>query len=155
MTYRTERQVSSGGVIVRRHRGQSQVCLIARRSGQTLVWGLPKGHVEDREDPLTTALREVREETGLVGEAIAPLGAITYWFAVKEDKTRYFKRVHFYLMRYVDGNPRHHDHEVEDAAWVPLDEAHNRLSYPNERRILLIAQRYLRNSPLRVSSGTR
>lgn len=143
MRYRTARQVSSGGVVIREQDGEHQVCLIARRRDGELVWGLPKGHVEAGEDPLTTAVREVREETGLVGEVIAPLGSITYWFAVKQEQVRYFKRVHFYLMRYVDGDTRQHDHEVEAAVWVPLDEALRRMTYPSERAVLRKAQRYL------------
>ena len=152
MRYRTQRQVSAGGVIVRRHQdGQPQVCLISRRQDGKLIWGLPKGHVEPKEDLKTTAVREVREETGLVGELVASLGSVDYWFAVKEEGVRYFKRVHFYLLRYLEGDPRHHDHEVHDALWLPIGEALERLSYENERKVLQKAQRYLRT----VSHGIR
>ena len=143
MRYRTARQVSSGGVIIRHQQGQCQVCLIARRMEDALVWGLPKGHVEPGEHLLATALREVREETGLVGVLVRPLGSITYRFTVPEERVRYFKRVHFFLLRYRKGNPAHHDDEVEQARWLPLDDALRQLSYPNERKILRKAQQYL------------
>ena len=143
LRYQTKRQVSSGGVIVRHHHGHLQVCLIRRRQEGRAVWGLPKGHVECGEDPTTTALREVREETGLVGEPVRSLGSISYWFAVKEEHVRYFKRVHFYLLRYLAGDTRHHDHEVDDAVWLPIDEALERLTYPSERTVLRKAKRAL------------
>lgn len=144
MRYRTARQVSSGGVIIRQQQGRFQVCLIARRREDALVWGLPKGHVEPAESLQATALREVREETGLVGALTAPLGSITYRFSVPEERVRYFKRVHFYLMRYLDGDTRQHDHEVEEARWMSLDDALALLSYENERKVLRNAMRHLK-----------
>lgn len=143
--YRTATQTSSGGVIFRAQGGRTDICLIARRSaGRRLIWGLPKGHVEPGEHLLQTALREVREETGLRGEPVAALGAITYWFAVPEERVRFFKTVHFHLLRFVSGRTEDHDHEVERAAWLPIDQARRRLAYANERKIVANAAQHLR-----------
>lgn len=141
--FRVARQVSSGGVIVRCHRGEMQTCLIARRVDGKLVWGLPKGHMEAGEEPPATAVREVREETGLLGEPLWKLGSIAYWFTVRQERRRYAKTVHFYFLRYLEGHTRAHDDEVEEAAWCSIGEALKRISYPNERHILLKAKRYL------------
>ena len=141
--HRRKRQVSSGGVIVRRARGGFQVCLIARRHEGRLIWGLPKGHVEAGEDHPTTAVREVREETGLLGKPITRLGSVSYWFLMKPDRTRYFKRVHFYLLQYLKGRTGAHDYEVDRAAWMGIDDAMKRLTYGSERTILRKATRYL------------
>ena len=152
--YRHETQVSSGGVIVRMDGERPSVCLIARRSEgrRRLIWGLPKGHVEAGEHPQQTALREVREETGLVGASIRKLGAITYWFSVKEEQVRFFKTVHFYLLRYLSGRPEDHDDEVEQAAWFPINQALRRVTYANERAILLKAKRLIRRTVARHDS---
>lgn len=126
------REISSGGVVYRRHEGTVEVALIRVRAR----WRLPKGQVEEGEGLKETALREVREETGLEGRVVAKLGDITYWYTTKSKKgepLRIFKRVYFYLIRYLKGDVSQHDEEVEEACWVPIAEAVKRLSYPTER----------------------
>lgn len=147
MASRTGRQTSSGGVVFREHGGALEVCLIARRIDGKLIWGLPKGHVEAGEELQATALREVREETGVHGEPITRLGSVGYSFTVRQEDIRYAKTVHFYLLRYRHGSLEDHDDEVEQAAWVPMREAQTRLFYGNERRILRKAERYLAQHP--------
>ena len=132
---RTVREISAGGVIYRRNRGVTEVALIRVRKR----WGLPKGHVEEGEAVQDTALREVREETGLEGKVVAKLGDITYWYTnrTKEGETiRIFKRVYFYLIRYVRGDVQRHDKEVEEALWLPIADAVARLSYPTEKKMV-------------------
>ena len=150
--YRRATQTSAGGVVVRMDGERPSVCLIARRSEgrRRLIWGLPKGHVEPGEHLQQTALREVREETGLVGESIQKLGVVTYWFSVKEERVRFFKTVHFYLMCYVSGRTEDHDDEVEQAAWCPINQALRRLTYANERVMVLKAKRHLKQTAARV-----
>ena len=143
---RVTREVSAGGVILRSSRGSPRVCVIARRRDDRLVWGLPKGHLEAGERPREAAIREVREETGLVGDVVEKLGVITYWFSGPEPHTRHFKTVHFYWLRYVSGRTSAHDDEVEDAVWLPLEEAIGRVAYANEKRILRKVRAKLRGN---------
>src|SRR5437667_9943725 len=70
---RTVRETSGGGVIYRIQRGQIQTALIRVRKR----WRLPKGHVEEGERIGQTAVREVREETGLEGQVGQKLGNIS------------------------------------------------------------------------------
>jgi 8-oxo-dGTP pyrophosphatase MutT (NUDIX family) len=94
---------------------------------------LPKGHPEKGESSQDAALREVREETGLEATPVEKLGDIKYWYA--RDGDRVMKIVSFFLFRYRSGRLEDHDHEVEEALWIPLEEASERLAYKSEKEI--------------------
>jgi 8-oxo-dGTP pyrophosphatase MutT (NUDIX family) len=137
LTVRTARAVSAGGVVLAALRPDAQVALVAHRSVRgSLQWTLPKGAQEAGESVEETALREVREETGLEVELVGPLDTIDYWFVWAPERTRYHKFVHYFLMRATGGDFAAHDHEMEDAAWFEPDQARRRMSFANERRLL-------------------
>lgn len=129
---RTEREVSAGGVLVRRTSTGSEVLLASRRvrSGD-LVWGLPKGLVEGDERPEDAARREVVEETGWAGEIREDLGEIDYWY-VRRD-VRVHKVVRFFLMEATGGDVTLRDHEMEEVRWFPLAEAADVVGFEGER----------------------
>jgi len=132
---RAVREVSAGGVIYRKHGGAVEIALIHVRHR----WSLPKGHVEEGESMNETAMREVREETGLEGRIRKKLGDIRYSYRDKApdgEPIRIYKRVHFYLLRYLKGDVRDHDHEVDEARWFPIEEAIRNLKFATERRIV-------------------
>jgi 8-oxo-dGTP pyrophosphatase MutT (NUDIX family) len=126
--------VSAGGVVWRREGDQIEVLLCGRRSDS--LWALPKGTPEPGETIEQAALREVREETGVVAETEGVVGDIKYWFSRPQEGVRYFKTVHHFLMRPTGGDPSLHDHEFDEVRWVPVGEALKIMSYPNEARIL-------------------
>ena len=128
------REYSAGGLVFDDH---GRVAIIARhsRSGH-LEWCLPKGHIEKGETPQQTAVREVHEETGILGEVVESIATIDYWFTGTNQRVH--KLVHHFALRRisgvltVEGDP---DHEAEDAIWVDFDDLDDVLSYPNERKI--------------------
>ena len=124
------REFSAGGVVVRRFRGRPFVAVVRVREG---VLALPKGHPEPGEPAADAARREVREETGLEAEPIEKLGEISYWYV--RQGNRVLKVVSFFLFRYRAGSVVNHDHEVEEALWIPLEEAPGRLAYKGEREM--------------------
>ncbi len=128
------REFSAGGVVVRRMRGRPFVAVVRVRDQ---VLALPKGHPEPGESSAQAAQREVREEAGLETELVEKLDDIRYWYA--RDGERVMKIVSFFLFRYLAGSVENHDYEVEEALWIPLEEAPDRLAYRGEREMAAIA----------------
>jgi 8-oxo-dGTP pyrophosphatase MutT (NUDIX family) len=128
-------ETSAGGLVVDRRAPGAQAALIGRldRRGR-LLWSLPKGHVEEGETPADTAVREVSEETGILGRVIAPLGTIDFWFVA--GGKRIHKTVHHYLLLAEGGELSDADVEVTEVAWVPLAELEAKLAYEDERRLI-------------------
>jgi 8-oxo-dGTP pyrophosphatase MutT (NUDIX family) len=131
---RTEKATSAGGVVFRVMDGTREVLLCGRSTDG--LWALPKGTPEPGETLEQTALREVREETGVEVEAAGVVGEIKYWFSRPQEGVRYNKTVYHYLLRPVGGDVSLHDHEFDDVRWLPVQEALKLMTYANEARIL-------------------
>jgi 8-oxo-dGTP pyrophosphatase MutT (NUDIX family) len=126
-------EFSAGGVVV----SDGQVITIVpvkRAADGTRVLGLPKGHLDGEETPEEAARREVAEETGVDAELLEPLGDVEYRYDRRGRAIR--KVVRFYLFAYRSGDLADHDHEIEEARWMPLQEAAERLTYPGERDVV-------------------
>jgi 8-oxo-dGTP pyrophosphatase MutT (NUDIX family) len=141
-----QRLVSAGGVVYRKDRGQLEVILCGRN--KPAMWALPKGTPTSGETLEQTALREVREETGLKVNIIAPIGSINYWFSRGEDTVKYNKTVYFYLMSTWGGTTTDHDPEFDTVCWFPIDKAIPSLTYHDETRIMKRASTILANSSI-------
>ncbi len=129
---RVAQAVSAGGVVFEERDDAVMVALCGRL--KTGLWALPKGTPDGGESLEETAVREVREETGLDVAIAAPLGHIEYWFT--RDSERIHKRVYFYLMRPCGGSFDDHDPEFDVVRWASAAEALDTLTYPSEREVL-------------------
>ena len=125
------REFSAGGLVVRRFRGRPFAAAVRVKGGAVLA--LPKGHPDPGESLEQAALREVREEAGVDAVSAGKLGDVRYWYA--RGGERVLKVVTFYLCRYRSGSVRNHDHEVDGAEWIPLEDAPDLLTYPGEREM--------------------
>lgn len=129
--------------MVRHSGGSVQVLLGEQRdrlSGEHNT-RLPKGIVEPGETPEGAALREVEEETGLVGRVVAPLGTIDYTY--QEQGVEVAKQVHFFLMELTGAEPGPRDGELARVYWCPIEAAAERLSFETERRMVQLSREQL------------
>jgi len=157
---RMVREISAGGVVVRKGPEGWEIATIepqkeppaavktAKKRSQKVLLALPKGLVDPGEKPDQTAIREVREETGLIATPITKLTDIKYVYVRSwGDKQRVFKIVSFYLLKYQSGNIDEIDSamriEIKRALWIPLEDAALKLAYRGERDVIRRAQEYL------------
>ena len=124
-------EFSAGGVVMNDDHEVVVIVPTRRAADGSRVLALPKGHPDGHESPLEAALREVREEAGVQAEWVQSLGEVRYWY--QRGGRRIAKVVEFFLLRYVSGDVEDHDHEVEQARWVPAEEAVATLTYAGER----------------------
>ncbi len=104
--------------------------LLVRARRDPTQWVLPKGHVEQGETMQAAAVREVREESGVLAQVIAPLGELRFG----DD------RVKIFLMRYVSTEPTH---ENREQVWCDVDGALERSTFAESRELLKSAQRWI------------
>lgn len=135
-----EIEISAGGVVIRSIQGVPHT-LIIRDPYQR--WGLPKGHTEGSETPEETARREVVEETGLMDLRLGEeLVTIDWFFRARGRKIHKFTT--FFLMFSDQGDPLPQEQEgITECVWVPLETAHEKISYDNAREVVKLAQRLL------------
>jgi mutator protein MutT len=113
------KEVSAGGVVFSRTDDQLKIMLIEDRYGK---WSLPKGKIEKGETPEETALREIREETGIIGKIIEPLETIYYQY-FHPSQGSIDKEVHFFLVEKMDGKIQVQIEEIRSVHWLDPMEA--------------------------------
>ncbi len=137
--------VSAGGVVYRPDgRGGIEVAVCGLAYPES--WRLPKGRPDAGETEIQTALREVREETGLETVSEGYIDSVEYSFVQARDGARCRKRVHYYLMRPVGGDMSMHDREFDFVRWMSAEDACRTLTHGSEvdivqKGVSLVAQR--------------
>ncbi len=140
---------SAGGVAYRLHRDSArksiQVALIATDK-ECRRWQLPKGRLYPSELPLSAALREVEEETGLETRFESFLKTVRYEYLdtyARSVPERVYKKVDFFLLRVVGGSLSDDSVEVQKVEWASTDDALGRLAYDGEKDCIKLALEYL------------
>ena len=126
----------AGSLVFRTDGKEPRVLLVtARRNPRN--WIFPKGHIEKGESPAEAALRETREEAGVLGKVVGPAGVLEYGFLGAKARVEYF------VVQFTrDVGP---PEDGRQRAWYSLEEALDRLNYKNARKLLRQAYKQLSN----------
>jgi len=135
------RRFSAGGVVYKEKSGRRFWLLIQPKD--TDRWQLPKGWIEEGEKTQTTALREVREETGVSGEIIGKIDKINWWFV--QDGEKIYKTVTFYLVAAQKETNHFDKDEVAQIGWFLYDKAYQGLTFKSEKEVLKKGREILQN----------
>ena len=130
---------SCGAVVVDRFGGEYRVLLIRHVNGGH--WSFPKGHVENGENETETALREIKEETGLDVSLDTGFRHVTVYCPEKAVT----KDVVYFLAKAGTERVSAQKEEVRDAGWFTPEEAGRTVTYENDRRILGAAAVYMKD----------
>lgn len=137
------KEISAGGVVYKREGNKIKVLLIEDRYQKITI---PKGKQEPGETLAETALREIKEETGIEGKIIQPLDVVHYQYNGAE-RGLIDKEVTYYLVESTGGQLTVQEEEINEAFWADLDEAqelHQQKGYMNNESIMEQAYRYLK-----------
>ena len=148
-------QFSAGGIVLRQAQDfgskpqfSKNIEVLLCQHSQHHGWVFPKGLIADKkenESKEQTALREVKEETGVEGKIIKILTPVSYWFVFEGEKVK--KTVYYFLMEYIGGDITKHDHEMENVEWLPKEEVEKRLTYKSDKKVWEVALRAINRQP--------
>lgn len=129
-TIRCLYEKSCGGIIFYKTRQNTKILLVKNNNGR--YWSFPKGHIEDGETEEETAVREIKEETGLDVTLINGFREISEYCPFGKIR----KRVVFFLARAFTDNVRIQEEEIDSYIWVDLQQARKLCTYDNDLRII-------------------
>lgn len=134
-----KKEKSCGAVIYRKNKGEMEILLIKHKNGGH--WAFPKGHVEKKETETETALREIREETGLKVKLDTDFRAsVTY-----SPKPNVMKDVIYFAAKADSDDTKAQPEEVLDIRWEQPEQALELVTFANDRDILKSFLDYRRN----------
>ena len=137
-------EFSAGGVTYKESGGK--IFILVAQHSQHHGWVFPKGLIGDQikgEGKEETALREVKEETGIEAKIVRPLTPVTYWYFFNKEKIK--KTVYYFIMEYVNGDFKTRDLEMENVEWLEEEKVENKLTYKSDKNVWQEARRYIKD----------
>lgn len=122
---------SCGAIIIHKEdNNKYMVLLVKNHNGR--YWSFPKGHVEKGENEHQTAIREIKEETGLDVEIVESFREVSDYCPYGKIR----KRVVFFMAQTFSTDVRIQKEEIDSYIWVDLFDVHNKCSYENDLRVI-------------------
>ena len=125
-------EFSAGGIVYRKNPNlQILVCQHSQHHG----WVFPKGLIADKnkdEKKEETALREVKEETGIEAKIEKSLTPSEYWYKWEGERVK--KTVYFFLMKFIGGDVKDHDFEMEEVEWIDYNNVSQKLTFASDKK---------------------
>jgi ADP-ribose pyrophosphatase YjhB (NUDIX family) len=140
------RETTSGGIVFRRDKhGRLEILLIQDAKNR---WTIPKGHVEEGEEPKQTAEREIREETGLQDMKVHNwLGKVN--FRYRRGQTLVLMTMHIYLVQGLgDTDALEGEDWLSDIKWLPAHVAIDKIAYDDIGKLILVGMKKIRDARL-------
>lgn len=134
---------SAGGIVYKNKDGKLYI-LVSKHS-QHHGWVFPKGRIGDEiknESKKETAIREVKEETGIDGIIESSLPSVTYFYTWDDEKIK--KTVYYFIMKFKGGDINDHDNEMEEIEWLEKEKVNDRLTYPSDKEVWNKAQELIK-----------
>lgn len=123
----------SGIIPLKREENRWNVLLVKHKKGH---WAFPKGHIVSGENPVHTAERELKEETGYYAGHYIPVCPVIENYKYQRDKETVVKTVTYFLSEvYTYGNFKIPEQEIEKILWVSLDEAPTHLTFNEAKQV--------------------
>lgn len=129
---------SCGALVYRRTKGQIELLLLKNRYGGH--WSFPKGHVEGSETERQTALREVKEETGLDILLQSGFRHMVEYYPEPNIK----KQVVYFLGEAQSSAVKMQEEEISRIIWTEIHKAYHMVSFKNDKHLILMAGKRLR-----------
>ena len=127
-------EFSAGGIVFKSEK--DNILILVAQHSQHHGWVFPKGLIGDHvkgEKKEDTAVREVREETGIEARIIKELAPVSYWYVFNKERIK--KTVYYYIMKCMGGDTKNHDFEMEKVEWLPIKEVEKRLTYKSDKEV--------------------
>ena len=121
---------SCGAIVIHKNGDRCKILLVRNHNGRN--YSFPKGHVEQGETEEQTAVREVKEETGLDITIIPSFREIADYCPFGKIR----KRVVFFMAQTMSDKVNIQEEEIDSYIWVDLNEAHTRCTYDNDLRVI-------------------
>lgn len=128
---------SCGALVLKGEGNDTQILVLKHKSGGH--WSFPKGHVENDETETQTALREIREETGLSVQLLNGFRQAVEYFPSPNVK----KQVVYFLGYAKNDNVKKQEEEISEIKWVKLEEAHKVVTFKNDKNLISQAKIHL------------